>query len=131
MTKFVIDAGVILHLLAEDLEWSAEHSILAPTLIRSEVLEALYQATVRGDLSEKEGRARLARFATMKIRYLGDKVLRNVAWNIADQLGWETTGTAEYVALTRLQADTLVTLDDDLMARLDGVVPTAPLDALF
>lgn len=131
MSKYVVDAGVILHLLAEDLEWSSEHSILAPTLIRSEVLAALYRQVRRGDLPEAEARDRLARFATMKIRYLGDKVLRSVAWSIAAELGWETTETAEYVSLTRLQADAFITLDDDLAARLDGVVETASLDALW
>jgi hypothetical protein len=40
------------------------------------------------------------------------------------------TYTAEYVALTRLQADALVTLDADLARRLDGVVATAPFGAL-
>lgn len=131
MSKYVVDAGVILHLLTEDLEWSSEHSILAPTLIRSEVLAALYRQVRRGDLPEAEARDRLARFATMKIRYLGDKVLRSVAWSIAAELGWETTETAEYVSLTRLQADACITLDDDLAARLDGVVETASLDALW
>lgn len=131
MSKYVVDAGVILRLLAEDLEWSSEHSILAPTLIRSEVLAALYRQVRRGDLPEAEARDRLARFATMKIRYLGDKVLRSVAWSIAAELGWETTETAEYVSLTRLQADAFITLDDDLAARLDGVVETASLDALW
>ncbi len=131
MSKYVVDAGVILRLLAEDLEWSSEHSILAPTLIRSEVLAALYRQVRRGDLPEAEARDRLARFATMKIRYLGDKVLRSVAWSIAAELGWETTETAEYVSLTHLQADAFITLDDDLAARLDGVVETASLDALW
>jgi len=33
-------------------------------------------------------------------------------------------------ALTRLQADALVTLDAELARRVDGIVPTAPIDAL-
>jgi hypothetical protein len=57
-------------------------------------------------------------------------VLRKTAWTIADELGWESTYAAEYVALTRLQADYLVTLDEDLVRAVQGVVATAPFDAL-
>jgi len=33
-------------------------------------------------------------------------------------------------AFTRLQADALVTLDAELARRVDGIVPTAPIEAL-
>ena len=66
----------------------------------------------------------------MKIRLLGDAVLRRVAWRIADQLGWAETYDAEYVALTQLQADAFITLDEDLARRAAGVVSTATIDAL-
>jgi predicted nucleic acid-binding protein len=66
----------------------------------------------------------------MRIRLLGDAVLRRRAWDIADQLGWASTYDAEYVALTQLQADALVTLDSDLARRVDGLVATASIDAL-
>jgi predicted nucleic acid-binding protein len=49
---------------------------------------------------------------------------------VADQLGWASTHDAEYVALTQLQADALVTLDADLARSVEGVVETAPIDAL-
>jgi hypothetical protein len=49
------------------------------------------------------------RINSLKVRFLGDKVLQATAWEIAEQLGWETTSDAEYVALTRLQADAFVT----------------------
>jgi predicted nucleic acid-binding protein len=57
-------------------------------------------------------------------------VLRRRAWEIADQLGWAETLDAEYVALTQLQADALVTLDGELVRRVEGIVPTASLDAV-
>ena len=75
-------------------------------------------------------RDRLERIWAMPIRLLGDAVLRRNAWRFADQLGWAETYDAEYVALTKLQADALVTLDADLARQLDGVVPTATIDAL-
>jgi predicted nucleic acid-binding protein len=66
----------------------------------------------------------------MKIRLLGDAVLRRNAWTIAEQLGWSETYTAEYVALTKLQADAFVTLDAGLARQVEGVVPTATIDVL-
>jgi predicted nucleic acid-binding protein len=40
------------------------------------------------------------------------------------------TYDAEYLALTQLQADAFVTLDNDLARRVEGVVPTATIEAL-
>jgi hypothetical protein len=50
----------------------------------------------------------------LRIRLLGDRVLQNVAWTVADQPEWPDTLDAEYVALTQLQADALITLDRQL-----------------
>jgi hypothetical protein len=50
--------------------------------------------------------------------------------NSADRLGWASTYNAEYLALTRLQADAFATLDEDLARSVEGVVPTASIDAL-
>ena len=44
--------------------------------------------------------------------------------------GWETTYDAEYVALTRLQADVFVTSDAALARAVSGLVVTAPVDVL-
>jgi predicted nucleic acid-binding protein len=57
-------------------------------------------------------------------------VLQAQAWKVADQLGWQTTFDAEYVALTQLQADAFITSDRELARKLAGVVETAPVDAL-
>ena len=66
----------------------------------------------------------------MPIRLLGDAVLRRRAWDLADQLGWGSTYNAEYVALTQLQADAFVTMDAELARRVEGIVPTATIEAL-
>ena len=57
-------------------------------------------------------------------------MLRRRAWDLADQLGWAQTYDAEYVALTQLQADALVTLDAELARSVEGIVATASIDAL-
>ena len=55
---------------------------------------------------------------------------RRRAWKVADQLGWETTYDAEFVALTQLQADVFVTSEGDLARAVSGLVETATIDAL-
>jgi predicted nucleic acid-binding protein len=130
VTRFVVDCGVVLHLAAEEIEVAAEHELLAPTLLRSQTLSALHEAVHRGELTEDVARERLARIQSLPIRLLGDAVLRRNAWQIADRLGWAKTYDAEYVALTRLQADALVTLDAELAHRVEGIVPTATIEAL-
>ena len=130
MTRFVVDAGVVLKLVSEDIEVAAEHELLAPTLVRSQTLSMLHEAVHRGDLPADVGRDRLERVGRLKIRLLGDAVLRRVAWEMADRLGWPSTFDAEYVALTKLQADALVTLSPELARAADGIVATASIDAL-
>jgi predicted nucleic acid-binding protein len=130
MTRFVVDCGVVLHLAGEGVQVPAEHELLAPTLLRSQTLSALHEAVHRGELPAAAALERLARVRALPIRLLGDAVLRRRAWDLAERLGWAETYDAEYVALTQLQADALVTLDAGLAHRVEGVVPTATLDAL-
>jgi predicted nucleic acid-binding protein len=130
VTRFVVDAGAVLQLASEDVSVPAKHKLLAPTLLRSQTLSALHEAVQRGELEAEVARQRLTRIGRMPIRLLGDAVLRRRAWELADQLGWASTYDAEYVALTQLQADALITLDAKLARRLEGIVATASIDAL-
>jgi predicted nucleic acid-binding protein len=130
MTRFVVDAGVVIRLASEAIEVSPAHSLLAPTLLRSETLSALHEAVARGEIPAAVGLERHRLISRMPIRLLGDGVLRRRAWQVADQLGWASTYQAEYVALTQLQADAFVTLDADLARSLAGIVATASIDAL-
>jgi predicted nucleic acid-binding protein len=130
MTRFVVDASAVLHLVSEGVEVPDEHELLAPTLLRSQTLSALHEAVQRGEIAADVARGRLARIGKMPIRLLGDAVLRRRAWDLAEQLGWASTYDAEYVALTQLQADALVTLDAELARSVEGIVATASIDAL-
>jgi predicted nucleic acid-binding protein len=130
VTRFVVDAAVVLHLASTEFELPDEHELLAPTLLRSQTLSALHEALQRGELPADVARERLARIGRMPIRLLGDAVLRRRAWELADQLGWAPTYDAEYVALTLLQADAFITLDADLARSVEGIVETASIDAL-
>jgi predicted nucleic acid-binding protein len=130
MTRFVVDCGVVLQLVSEGIEVPAGHELLAPTLLRSQTLSALHEAVHRGEIPAEVAEKRLARIQSMSIRLLGDAVLRRLASKSADQLGWAETYDAEYLALTQLQADAFVTLDSGLARRIEGIVPTATIDAL-
>ena len=130
MTRFVVDCGVVLHLASEEIEVRAEHELLAPTLLRSQTLSAIHEAVHRGEIPADVALARLTRVWAMRIRLLGDAVLRRRAFDLAEQLGWAGTYNAEYVALTQLQADAFVTLDAELARRVEGVVATATIEAL-
>jgi len=130
LTRFVIDCETLLRIAAREIEVAAEHKLVAPTLVRSQALAALYQAARQGEISAAEGIERVTRINSLKVRFLGDKVLQRTAWKVADQLGWETTYDAEYVALTQLQADMFVTSDSDLARAVSGLVKTTSIDAL-
>jgi predicted nucleic acid-binding protein len=130
VTRFVVDCGVVLQLASEGYEVPPQHELLAPTLLRSQTLSALHEAVQRGELDADVARERLRRVGEIKIRLLGDAVLRRNAWEIAGRLGWAETYDAEYLALTKLQADAFVTLDEALARKAEAVVPTARIDAL-
>jgi predicted nucleic acid-binding protein len=130
MTRFVVDADTLLRIAAGEIEVASGHQLLAPTLVRSQALSALYEAARRGEVSAADGLERVTRVNSLRVRFLGDKVLQRTAWRIADQLEWETTFDAEFVALTQLQADVFVTSDRDLARAVSGLVETATIDAL-
>lgn len=130
MTRFVIGPDVALRLAEQEAPVSGAHELLAPTLIRSQLLNALFQAVRRGDLTTEDAGRRMDFVRGLKLRLLGDRVLQRVAWRLAEQLGWEDTFDAEYVALTTLQADAFVTLDAGLADAVRDLVEIATVDDL-
>ncbi len=130
MTRYVVDPSVVLHLAASGTEVLVEHELLAPTLLRSQTLSVLHEAVFRGEIAPEVARDQLARIGRMSIRLLGDAVLRRRAWEVADRLGWATTYNAEYVALTQLQADAFITLDEELARSVTGIVAIASIEDL-
>ena len=130
MTRFVVDCETLLRIAAGEIEVAAEHTLVAPTLVRSQALAALYEAARRNEISAAEGIERVTRVNSLKVRFLGDKVLQRTAWKVAEQLGWETKFDAEFVALTQLQADVFITSDSELARAVSDLVETATLDAL-
>lgn len=128
----MIDCETLLRMAAGEIEVASTHRVLAPTLVRSQALATLYEAARKGEISAADGLERVSRLnaASLKVRFLGDRALQLQAWRIAERLGFETTYEAEYVALTTLQADALVTSDPELARAVDGLIETATVDAL-
>lgn len=130
VTKYVIGPDVALRLARDETVIPDEHQLLAPTLFRSQVLSLLYRAVREGEVPRKDADRQLTYVRELRIRLLGDRVLQATAWRIADRLGWPDTLDAEYVALTKLQADAFITLDATLAAAVAGLVPVAPITSL-
>ena len=131
MTRYVIGPDVAIRLAHDQAMIRGEHPILAPVLLRSQVLSLLYQAVRRGELTRSDAEAQLSYVHGLRIRLLDDLVLHNVAWKAAGLLGWPDTFDAEYVALAQLQADALITLDRHLADAVRDLVTVAPIEALF
>src|SRR5580692_1247212 len=131
MTRYVIGPDVALQLARDEAVVRGEHQILAPTLLRSQLLSLLYQAVSRGEMTKKDAGRQLDYVRGLRIRLLGDRVLQNVAWKAAGLLGWPDTFDAEYVALTQLHADALITLDRQLAGAVKDLVTVAPIEALY
>lgn len=131
MTIFVIDAQVAIDLAAGGVAIPPEHSLTAPTLLRSQALALVYESVHRGEIDERTGRRILDDIRGLRIRLLGDRSLQDQAWRIAAKLNWSDTYQAEYIALTQLQADALATADETLAAAARAFVKTAsPEDIL-
>jgi predicted nucleic acid-binding protein len=130
MTRYVIGPDVALNLAHDEAVIRGGHQLLAPALLRSQLLSLLYQAVRRGEMTRKDAERRLSYVRGLGIRLLGDRVLQSAAWKVADQPGWPDTFDAEYVALTQLQADALITLDRKLAHAVKDLVSVAPIEAL-
>lgn len=131
MTRYAIDAATAIRLVREGITLSEGHQLVAPSLLRSQALSHLYREVRSGALSEEEARDILAGITAMRIRLLGDRVSRALAWRVAEQLDWDDTAYAEYVAVAQLQADAFVTLDEELARQVAGIVTVAPFEDLI
>lgn len=131
MTKYVIGPDTALKLAARSAAIPATSRLLAPTLLRSQVLAQLYADVRRGSIDKKTAAARLDYLRALQIRLLGDRVLQSTAWQVAERLGWPDTFFAEYIALTKLQADALVVEDPGVADAASRIVAVATLADLL
>ncbi len=131
MTKYVIGPDVALRLAKQGAKVRSDVKLLAPTLMRSELLNLLFQLVRTKQISEPEADKHLDYVRRLRIRLLGDRVLQAKAWQVADELGWPDTFAPEYIALTQLQADALVTTNAKVAAAAKRFVSVVPIKALM
>jgi len=106
--RYLIALEAALRLFHERARPHPGTKLVAPALLRSQAVAQLYAAARRGEVDRDEARAQLDHLRALDSRLLGDRVLRNFAWSLAERLGWEDTLTAENAAPTKLQADAFV-----------------------
>jgi hypothetical protein len=73
VTRFVVDADTLLRIAAGEIEVAPEHQLLAPTLVRSQALSALYEAARRGEVWATDGLERVTSVNSLKVRFLGTR----------------------------------------------------------
>src|SRR4051812_44643418 len=130
MTRYTIGPDVVLRLALDGELVPAGHQLVAPALLRSQLVSQLYQAVRTGEMTKPDADRVLDHMRALRIRLLGDRVLQAVTWKVAERLGWPDTFPAEYVAVTQLQADALITLDAALADAVQGLVRTASYEEL-
>lgn len=131
MARYVIDAPTLLHLVDVGLDVHPSHQLVAPNSIRSEALELLLVDVRAGKRTEAAALEAHERMTGIKMRLLGDRVSRRTAWRLAREHDWNTIAEAEYLAVTRLQADALVTVNPGLATAGQGIVAIAAIDDLL
>jgi predicted nucleic acid-binding protein len=131
MTRYAIDALTAIRLVREGVTVPDEHQLVAPKSLQTQAMSLLYRQVRAGSLTKEEARTVLEGITTMRIRLLGDRVSRGVAWKVAEQLDWDDTTNAEYIAVAQLQADFFVTLDEQLASQAQTMVAIAPFEALL
>lgn len=93
LTRYVLDAPTLLHLVAEGAQVNPRHQLVAPNVIRSQALCLLLEAVRNDELSEELALQHHERATEMKMRLLGDLMSRKTAWKIARERDWDTTTT--------------------------------------
>lgn len=131
MARYVIDAPTLLHLADAGPRIAPGHQLVAPSSICTEALELLLHDVRAGKRTEAAALKAHERMTGIKIQLLGDRVSRRTAWQVARQHDWDTLRDAEYLAITRLQADALITVDPRLAAVAQDTVAVASVADLL
>jgi hypothetical protein len=127
MTRYVIDPPTLLEIVDTELLVDVGHQLVAPNAIRSQALQLLLEQVREGSLTEKVALQRHTALTELKMRLLGDRGSRGMAWRIAREQDWPTLREAEYFAVARLQADAFVSVDARMAELAQGIVPVAEL----
>jgi len=131
VTRFGIDEPTFLWLARGDRRPHPSHQLVTPTSLRSRAPELLLQEVRGGQLTDDEALQIHERMTELKVRLLGDRVSRRVAWGHARRTDSTDLTVAEHLTVTELQADMLLTIDPQLRTMASDVVPLADFEDLF
>jgi predicted nucleic acid-binding protein len=130
LTRFVIDASTALYLASADRGVPSGHELHAPSLMHSEAMSALHEASWRGDVAPEIALGHRDRLLQLPVTVHGDEGNLIEAWSLTDRFGWAKTYDAQYVALAHSLGCALLTLDARLVRGVRGLIATASFDAL-
>jgi hypothetical protein len=130
LARFVIDCETLLRIATGEIEVAAEHQLVAPTLVRSQALSALYEAARRDEISAAEGIERV-----MRINSFEGSLSRRQGASADRVEGRGPAGVGDNLRRRIRGADAasggrLVTSDSNLARAVSGPVDTATIDAL-
>jgi hypothetical protein len=131
VTRFAIDPAAFLAVARAERTPYDGHQLVAPGSLRSRALELLLAEVRSGAIEDRAALAIHERLTEIKVRLLGDRVSRRVAWDLAREHDWTDLRAAELIAVARLQADALVAHDPETAEKAAGLVPVARLDQLY
>lgn len=120
--RYGIDAPTLLRVAAGEIVVAPGNLLVGPNRLLPDLLEILLGQVRSGTRDEKTALAIHMRATETKIRLLGDRVSRRTAWDLARQHDWSDLRTAEYIAVTKLQADALASADPHLARAASKIV---------
>jgi predicted nucleic acid-binding protein len=91
------------------------HEMVAPELMILEASSVFHEMSWREEINKKRAKQMLTRLLKADIEIRSPKGLTEVAWDVADELGWAKTYDAQYVALARILDCKLVSIDERLL----------------
>jgi predicted nucleic acid-binding protein len=97
----------------------AKHELVAPPLLWSEVTSAIHEALWRGEVDEARAEQMRVEFSRLGLRRRSPTGIHDVAWRIADDLGWAKTYDAEFLALAQILGCQVLTTDARLRRGAD------------
>ena len=112
----VVDSSAAIQacLAADGFGLFGDEDLVAPELLWSEASSVIHQLRWRREITEKLASIAFNALLTAPIAARTPRRLRREAWRVAEDLGWAKTYDAEYVALARILACRLFTVDDRL-----------------
>jgi predicted nucleic acid-binding protein len=123
----VVDAGVIVELVANDLDPDrlGGEELAVPHLIDSEVTNVLRRLVIRNALTERQAIAALEGFMLLALTRFPADWLRPRMWELRHNLG---AYDATYVALAEMTGATALLTTDARLATAPGI--NCPVDVL-